>query len=353
MPFSTLWAAGLGPDNAAGVILTGTVHPQGVQDAPGGVGSLYINLTNGQRYRKLGGGTTAFGWYLEPDPLNANYILIQGRFASGAQNQSTVSPNALAYAGNCNVNIPTRPAKTGSATYFANDRLYTSGFTSTALNNIGLWKCSGTIDAGFPYSPVGGAALGPTELMPWDFSIDVITTPRDSPAGVGTTLADMRAWIAILAQNGAGIQASGAMGNVDLIYTGFPTVMAVNGGLYGVAWRFSTAAGDTKWTLCTANDNGAVAAQTATPIGANVAADTTYRLRARLNVVAGVPTVFASVDDGTETAITLNVGPGTTPAVKTNIPIIPYMSIQNLNNALLRKSFGWARCSMFFAKGCE
>ncbi len=330
-------------------VKTTAVNPQGVLAAP--VGTIAVRPCDGAMFMKRGGGSTAFGWYLLPSDTDPRCVNVSGQFAAGAQINAGYNPNALPWAGNTNINIVTRPALSGSNAYFPNDRMWTSGFTSVALNNIGLWRTTGTVDAGFPYNCIGGAGLGLDEQMEWDFSIDICTTPRDNPAGSGTTLAEMRAWVALLSQNNV-IQLSGGMGTSDLLYTAFPSSLVLGGSLYGAAFRFSTVAGDTQWAAVTANDNG-VAAQTVTPVGPVVLADSVYRLRLRFVVVAGVPTIFASVDDGTETTITANVGTRVSPAAKVNMPLLPYVSIQNLNGGGLRKSLGWSRLCLTWGKGCS
>jgi hypothetical protein len=311
-------------------IYTGVVHPQGFQAAP--VGSMYIRTTDGAIYRKQGGGSTVYGWYLIADQTPAMQVRWQARLGAAASTMTGLS--GPGFTSNPNV-IVARPYGSVLAAPLDSTANWAGGYTQAVANSAWLGNPNGTID-GFPVSNVGGNGSTPADAMAWDCTWILCTTPRSNNAATTTNLANIRIWIGLLMQNGL-IQASGGLGNTDAIYTEFPTVMNVNGGRYGVMARFSTSAADAGWSVVTANDDGAVAAQAVAALGA-IAIDTVYKIRLRFQRVAGVPTVFASLNDGTELIITgATVGPGSTPANEST-PMIPYVSCRTLDGGGLRKS---------------
>src|SRR5687768_15961303 len=70
-------------------IYTGVVHPQGFQAAP--LGSMYIRTTDGAIYRKQGGGSTVYGWYLIADQTPAIQVRWQARLGAAASTMTVLS----------------------------------------------------------------------------------------------------------------------------------------------------------------------------------------------------------------------------------------------------------------------
>lgn len=93
------------------------------------------------------------------------------------------------------------------------------------------------------------------------------------------------------------------IGLIDADLTNVDTLAA---GREFIGWRFSTVAPDTGWRPVL---NDGTTQNTGAAIG-TVAASTVYKLKARV-VSGGTPTVFFSVNDGAETALTTNFPPST------------------------------------------
>jgi hypothetical protein len=321
-----------------------TRNPQGALAAP--VGSVCVRLDPATNdvvaiYEKLLGGTTARGWFLAPNAINGNAYHYSPRF-------NTVSTYAAGFgmptviAANPTTVIQGTVVASGGAT--KRNGQWTGGYTSAVANNVWLLSPSGVL-TGVSMDCVGATGNAIADLMPWDCLIEVVTTPRTDSAATAATLATTRIFAGILFQNTT-LQLSGGLGNTDLIYTEFASAMAVNAGSYGAMFRFSTGAGDAGWSAVTANDNGAAASQTVTPIAA-IAVDTVYRLRLRYVRTGGVWQIRASVNESAETIITANVGPGSTPAASTRKPLAFYVTCRNLGAAVKSLCVG----RIWFAQG--
>lgn len=103
------------------------------------------------------------------------------------------------------------------------------------------------------------------------------------------------------------------------------------------AFRFSSVAGDTGWRPCTRD--GATQT-TATAIG-TVVADTEYHLKIRC-VITGTPTVYFSVNGGTETAQTANLPTSTQALGLTARVIAQAASARNISVARMLMTHGIA-----------
>lgn len=303
--------------------------PQG--DVPARVGTI---ATDGVCwYQKLYGGNTPFGWYRMPSQWHSTTEHVHAWAARGNTTANSWSvfglgaPNGL-IAGTTFL----LPGRIGE-----NNHQCGSLRTAAVNPSNALVRC-GTIGT------ANAIVKGNDVEFDWDLVSVVVTNAAG--AGVATTNGDVRYWSGAIIGNTTEIAGVGSIADSDLIYTAMASQIAVAAGSYGVMWRFSTGAADAGWAVVTANDNGAVSAQTVTQIAA-IALLTEYRLRLRYKRLPA-RTIFASVNDGPETAITLNVGPGT---VSTNTQILKPQTIVTCRTALASKSIGWAKTALFFG-GC-
>jgi hypothetical protein len=314
-----------------GGVLLVVDDPQG--DLPARVGSI---ATDGVCwYQKLYGGNTAFGWYRMPSQWHSTTQHLESWVARGntTANSFTVlglgAPNGL-IAGTT-LGLPT-----------ASGQLHQYGQlrTAAAVGSNALVR-AGTIGSGNAAVISGNA--DETEFE-WDL-VHVVRTNAVLPGATATDNANVRYWAGAIVGNNVEIAGVGSIADSDVIYTAMASQIIVNAGSYGVMWRFSTGAADAGWAVVTANDNGAVSAQTVTQIAA-IALLTEYRLRLRF--LKGPRRILASVNDGPETSITLNVGPGT---ANGGVRFLKPQVIVTSQTAGASKSIGWAKTALFFG-GC-
>lgn len=316
-----------------GGVLTVTGNPQGGVSAPPGT----IAFDGVCWYRKLYGGTTPYGWYRWPDQFHSTTQHLESWVARGV-----TAANAFAVFGIGAPNGLMAIAGTAGLPASEPNDLHVFGVIRTAAANPSnaLVRC-GTIA-----SANASVVSGNSDEVEYDWDLlTVVKTTAIIPATVATTLADIRLWSGAIIGNNVEIAGVGSIADSDLIYTCMATQIGLAAGMYGVFFRFSTIAADAGWSVVTANDNGAVSAQTVTPIVA-IAADTEYRLRLRYR--ASDQRIFASVNDGTEVEITANVGPGTAGA---GIRFLKPQTIVTCKTAGASKSLGWAKTTLFFG-GC-
>lgn len=272
----------------------GIGHPQGIVPAP--VGHEYWNEQTGIRYQKLGGGSTPFGWYRDLPPADVRGTFFRSAVrGSGTLLLTNVGQDQGTVVGGLAGNI--FPEGTALDTYRPWKMAYTSAAAAGAV--VQFRPATNTNSA--------PAIIGQDNLnneLGWDWWADIRTTPRPSAASAATDLLNNRIMCGVLVWSTAVV---GAPGNSDTFNT-FWGGVGVGGGLWGICFRYSTAAADPGWQVVSANENGVVWSQTVTNLATPIAANTTYRLR--LRYVVADATVYASIDDGTETAVTLNVGPG-------------------------------------------
>lgn len=312
------------------VIPSPSGNPQGLVAAC--VGSLAVG-PDGTTYVKLGGGCTNRGWYL--DEANGNVMKWQSRWTGAAFNNMMRARDGSgsdigAAPTTPIVGVPTQSAPGSSV--FSPLVQYSGGYTSGVAGNSFLYRLSAAAPDGMPALRMDGAI---TDFVPWDLYWDIVTTPRSSAASSSTDLTTngMRIWAGIVWGTNT-TQVVGGTVSSDTLQTEWPTAMTATAGLYGAAIRYSTVAADPGFVCVTSNNPGGVNAQTVTNIGALIAANTAYRLRMRCKVVSGVITLYASVNDGAETAITLNVGPGATALGATTIPAQLLASIRQINGTV-------------------
>jgi hypothetical protein len=335
MAWDALWAA-------AGVP-TGSTNPQGNIAAP--VGSMFVR-SDGVLFIKLGGGNTAYGWYIQ----NSTQRKLWGsKFASAAgfMECGEGGIQAIAVGATTLINFPPTLSAPGSAVA-SPLRQYVGGYTSGVIGNSFLARLQNNVD-NMPCVRIDGAIADAVE---WDMYWDLLTTPRSSSIAGSTDLTTNG--VRILAGGTVGanaVQAVGGTGNSDTLVTEWPTTLTAQNGNNGWAFRHSTLAGDSGWVFVTTNRVAGVYTQTVTSLSTPIAINTAYRLRARMQLVAGVPTIFASVNDGTEVAITANVGPG---AALVNNPVQifqPLASIRQLDATV--KSLAFMECSLWYGYGCN
>jgi len=245
-----------------GSMYSGTTHPQGVQAA--GLGSYYQNTANGRVYQKLGGGSTAYGWYDVMSafgfPLGPSAALIQP--ANGAANPATasgfgfLSSDVAGTLTGTNIASPTRS--------YVNGLPYLSS-TTGAVDGNGSY---------FTTATGSNVRLLETDCDTW---CEYLT---------GGTVTLVRFWFGFT---------SAVLGNTDTLGS------AGNGSLM---LRYSTAASDPGW-VGVSQINGA-GNQTVSSNLQAIAASTIFRLRIRF-VRTGTPTVYWSVNDGTEVSVTTNI----------------------------------------------
>jgi hypothetical protein len=317
-----------------------TANPQGATSAP--VGTIAVDGC-GNLYIKRGGGSTAYGWYLFGSAQQLDWM---PNWVNGAA-QLTVNRNTQSIAVGPTTIINFLPTKSGSAASNSPKRSYVGGYTSGVGGNSFLYRLTNNTDS-MPTQRIDQSVAA--DFQEFDWYADVLTTPRSSSAAGTTDLTTnaMRIWVGG-AWGTSGVQAVGGTVSSDTLYTEWPTALTATNGLFGFAFRWSSAIDGTTWKFVSANSPGGVAAQTVTDTTVTIAADTLYRLRVRYILVSGVLTAMVSVNDGTEIAVTLNVGPGATPAPNQTQPFQPLASLRQINATV--KSLAIAQISLAYGTG--
>ena len=319
----------------AGSAIPVAVNPQGVTAAP--VGTLAVSPC-GHVYIKTGGGSTPFGWYLFNSP---QWIQWQPRH----NGQFVVNGSAQTLSFAPATTISSLPMFSTAGGSFDAKRQYASGYTSAVAANSILYRLANNVDF-MPNLRMDNSLLD--NFVEFDLYWDIITTPRQTAIATSTDMTGIRIW-AGCAWGAAVVQAVGGTVSSDTLATEWPTVLVATDNLFGMAFRFSTVAGDAGWACVTTRRTGGAYAQTVTPMGVAALGNSAYRLRMRCVFVAGVLTVLASVNDGTEIAITGNVGP-VAPFTAATQPFQPLMSVRNIPGVVL-KSIGMAQCSLNYGLG--
>lgn len=317
-----------------------TANPQGVTPAP--VGTVAVDPC-GNLFVKRGGGSTAYGWYLIGSPQQLDWM---PNFVSAAA-QLTVNRNTQSLSVGPSTIINFLPTKSGSAASFSPKRSYVGGYTSGVGGNSFLYRYTNNTDS-TPTQRIDQSVAA--DFQEFDYYADMITTPRSSSVAATTDLTTnaMRIWIGG-AWGAQVVQAVGGTVSSDLLYTEWPTALTAVNGLFGFAFRWSSAIDGTTWKFVSANSPGGVAAQTVTDTGVTISADTAYRLRVRFVLVAGVLNALVSINDGTEIAVTGNVGPGATPVPNQTQPFQPLASLRQINATV--KSMAIAQISLAYGSG--
>lgn len=229
----------------------GSVHPQGFQVAP--LGATYIR-DDGRHYRKLGGGTTAYGWFL------TSSLFEHGQF--GAWASANAAGGAVGAIGIGATNTGTMSQVNAS----------TRGF----YGNVARILTASTINSNANLRQNGGSTINVGN------EFDLIAV-----VWLSADLTSQRIWVG-LDENG------GAFNNGE----------SPGPGIARYAFRFSSVAGDSGWV-------GQVSDGTTTTTTAALkaaVASTRYLLRIRGDRSAGSPggtnpMLYFSVDNGPETAV--------------------------------------------------
>lgn len=232
--------------------LSGTGNPQGVQAAA--VGRFYYDTNTGYLFKKCGGGSTAYGWYWQP-PTGAG-MDDGGPLWFGRQ----INDNSnLSVTGTWGIDTGlTSTSVTAGRTYVTGSGWFNSISTGAVINTNAHYN-----------SQTG-------QVRWYEDDLDLVYTVR-----TGSDLTSQRLWCGVT---------TASLTDTD---------SAAGSNLF---FRYSTAVPDAGWVGYT-NDG---AASSATSMIAAIAADTIYRLRIRF-IRAGTPTVYFSVNDGTEVSKTTNL----------------------------------------------
>jgi hypothetical protein len=241
-----------------GNVQAGAGTPQAAISAA--LGTIYEDTATGYLYVKAGGAATAFGWYR----IN---LFGSGAVAGLLGWVAMVGPGASnAFSGNTSglFNALTATSANSPAFVLQGAKTYGQAQTGAVSGNTTALTTNAT-----------SIKLLDDEI---DVTVDLLTA---------SDITNIRYWV--------GITAASPTTDTDTLASG------TAGG--ALMFRYSTAAGDGGWVGYTSNGAGT------THVSATVlaiAASTAYKLRIRF-VRAGTPTVFFSVNDGTETAMTANL----------------------------------------------
>lgn len=250
----------------------GTGHPQGVVAAP--IGALFVDSNTGYAYDKLGGAATVYGWYLRM-PGGAAYgrkgpLAWQNTF-SGISADASAAVRTMGFG----------PFQGGGADT-ATDALAPTNNQGNSVRTVVSSKLFGefltaAVTANSTY--LSGASSGGIKWLDDDLDLCLCMC-------TGSDIASLRFWFGM---------STAVIGDAD-------TIGLTNG---AIMFRYSTPAADGGWVGFT-SDAGGGSSVTATV--AAIAASTIYSLRIRF-VRQGTPTVYFSVNDGTEISTTTRIPP--------------------------------------------
>lgn len=284
----TLWVNNNGTTGwtaqGGGGVSTGSGNPQGVLAAA--VGSLYRDTVTGNMFRKYGGSTTAYGWYLE----------------RGIGMGSSYGPQYYGVTAGVDSDTGTLFANTGQFLRFG--VMSSTGLGWQAQGSPGTVTRTNVTGEGwfiqFKSANTTGTVSGlrgGQGIVGWldnDFDVVFKIRPR-------TDVTTARYWVGM---------ASTA-----------PTASDANAG-NAIMVRYSTNVPDAGWVGYVRNSTGPVTSSTSS-LG-TMTADTVYRVRIRF-IRSGTPTAYFSVNDGTEQSLTSGVpATGGTQA--------PYFTVEPLGN---------------------
>jgi hypothetical protein len=249
------WVTGLLP-------ISGSGHPQGVVSAA--IGNFYFDTVTGYVYRKVGGGSTAYGWYPVPEPSNVAgplpFLMIPA-IATASQ----AFGGATGYGGitgNAGVNSFTQSGTASKTT--VNGKVFGVG-TTTGAATVAKLESLTTNNQG---------------LLADD--IDIWAYLFTDPTAVTVT----RIWF--------GWTTSGASDvNMAPTNTGTTNLMAIQ----------YCSDGNAVWEGVCRSSAGTTGRSTTSTLG-SIASNTAYVVRIRFVRQGGTPTAYFSVNDGTEQAVT-------------------------------------------------
>lgn len=254
-----------------GSLYHGTGHPQGTQAAP--IGSLYQDDATGYLYHKSGGGSTTYGWY-PVDLIGRSVNGPEGFRArlsgiSSATAALRMSGYGLWFPGvgdGADMLSPTSVTTLGHVQ--VNGKRFKSVVGDNTTNNLSTYHTSST--------------AAPLQVL--DDDLDVWIEFRTDPS----VITSLRYWFGITANviTDSLTFATGAAGALLIRY-------ATDGAENGVGWVGQS---------CVSGSH------TETASLGSIAAATSYILRIRF-VRTGTPTVYFSVNDGTEVSTTLTIPP--------------------------------------------
>lgn len=330
--FGALW-------DVAKPLFPATSNPQGTLAL--GVGSLAVSPC-GNVYVKRGGGSTAYGWYLLA-PTDQQ-LQFQPNFVTGAA-QLTVNRNTQSLSVGPSTILNFLPTGSGVVASASPKRSYVGGYTSGVALNSFLYRLTNNTDS-MPTQRIDNTVA--LDFQEFDLWWDVLTTPRTNSAAASTDLTTnaMRIW-AGFACGSTAVQAVGATASSDTLATEWPSALNITNNLFGGAFRFSSAV-EANWKYVTTNCVGGAYGQTATDMLVPVAANTLYRLRVRYVISGASLVALASVNDGTEIAITNNVGPTISIPAQAQV-FQPLASVRQINGTV--KSLAVAGVGMTYGVG--
>lgn len=231
--------------SGAPFVLSGSGNPQGGVSAA--VGNLYMDTATGWWYIKRGGGSTAFGWY----------------YLGGVGPLSVYGPSCYEIIGGDSSN--------GSPLLFGLNA------TSQTNNQSAVALADGFYNRSVTNSSAGVRGGWETAQFPpwWDNDFDLSFLIRTS-----STITDARFWLGMV---------DGSVTNSDTLPS------------KGIAIRYSDGV-DSNWVGITRDGT----TQNVTSSLGSIAVDSKYILRIRF-VRSGTPTVYFSINDGTEVSTTSNI----------------------------------------------
>lgn len=244
---------------------TGSGNPQGVLAAA--IGTHYIDTVTGRAYRKLGGASTAYGWYYEPN--------LAGGIGHGLRPFHIVNP------------LDASAVNTGATT-----GAFLGGIVIGNLQTLGGAQ-QRTFAGGSVFGQQTTAASDGSnsyitttsgQMNWWEYDFDVCFVIR-----TGANIGNLRYWFGL---------STAAITDSNSIAAGAKSAAVIT---------YRTPASDAGWIGFSANAVSAGSESTTASL-ASIAVDTTYKLRIRL-VRAGTPTLYFSIDDGTEVTLTTNIPP--------------------------------------------
>jgi hypothetical protein len=245
-------------------IQTGTGHPQGVLSAAHG--NLYRDTNNGYLYRKVGGGSTAYGWYPEPTVALSDGpvpFLALCSVATGSQIFNGASGHGALW-GTAGVSLFTANGASSASKTIISGKQFAVAQTAGSATNV----CDiETLNS-------GNAKLLDDDADIWGYIVTDGTAVTNTRIWFGWTTASMTDTVA----------APGYTGTTNRILIQY------------------LSDGNAVWEGACASSAGTTSRSLTASLG-SVAANTRYKLRIRF-VRQGTPTVYFSVNDGTEIAIT-------------------------------------------------
>ena len=273
----------LGFINAGAAFYTGSGHPQRILSAP--IGNVYQDTATGYLYRKVGGGSTAYGWYpwltsgLTEGPVE--WRATQSDNTSNNVFGASIQHGPLALHPALGTEHFTQTVSGSATKQMIGGKQFASGATSGTAASIAL---------------LNSASANQAKLI--DDDVDLWATVNTDPTAVTAT----RIWF----------------GWCNAAMTDTISAPAYTGALQAMLIRYLSDGNGVWEGFTSAGGSGAGTRNNTTTLGTPAAA-TTYKLRIRF-VRSGTPTVYFSVNDGTEVSLTSTIpATGQTPFLQLGI----------------------------------